>query len=420
MTIKIRERRDGRKGARQAIFYALKPGAVKPERIRINVPEHITSKTGAERWAQTVQAAIQRGEPVPQLREGKRAAAEAKAAKEQAEKAAAREATTVREWVDTYLADCAAQRLRPTTLDLRRYQLGLLVEVAGDRRVAEFGELDWQRLRRRVGAFVPKSANDVLAHAARCLEAAHRSGLREAVERPAKIRPNAELGEDDDAVIAGGPPAHYTVEELDRLVIAAAQVGDEHLAVLLLGCDAGLRRGEIAGLKASDIEPSGWIHVRRTIVYAAGRRQVFLPKSGKPRRVPATPRLLEVLGRLVETAVDGWLLRKRNGALALPRTVWDMACRVCRDADLPLEGPHKLRHTYATHALRAGVPLVTVQELLGHESIRTTSIYLHSDEADERETARRLAAFRAREADTAATQRGVVVELDAASRRNRK
>ncbi|MBV8181720.1 MAG: tyrosine-type recombinase/integrase, partial [Mycobacterium sp.] len=51
--------------------------------------------------------------------------------------------------------------------------------------------------------------------------------------------------------------------------------------------------------------------------------------------------------------------------------------------------PHRLRHTFATHLVRAGVGLVTIRDLLGHRQITSTQIYLHVTAEDLRSAAAR-------------------------------
>lgn len=53
------------------------------------------------------------------------------------------------------------------------------------------------------------------------------------------------------------------------------------------------------------------------------------------------------------------------------------AARLAGIKDLPVS-PHFLRHSHGTHALRRGADLATVRDTLGHESMSTTSRYLHA------------------------------------------
>ncbi len=311
------------------------------------------------------------------------------AERKEAEQRAAREAVTVRAWTETYLADCAARRVRATTIRLRGQQLRYLLDACGDRPVSAVGALDLQRLRRRLAGLAASTAQRYLRAASTCLRAAHAAGLRGPVPAVEPIRGGA----GDEA------PESFTLAEVARLVEAAAAVSDRHLAVVLLGVDAGLRIGEIAGLQVDDLDRGGVIVIRRTIVRVDRGRLEHAPKSGRVRRIPATPRLLEVLQRLADESPDGWLVRSQDGRPAGAHHVREAFRTVVRRAGMPPANAHRLRHSFATLALEAGATLEEVRRLLGHSSIVQTSRYLHSTEASARTAIERLAARHASAGD---------------------
>lgn len=116
---------------------------------------------------------------------------------------------------------------------------------------------------------------------------------------------------------------------------------------------------------------TGRIVVRRSV----SRGVVGTPKNGRTREVPLSKQAVEALriqtrrSQLVSSAPEGSMLTK--GATKWP--LW----RACRQAELRRIGWHVARHTFASHLVMHGVPIRTVQELLGHSSIEMTMRYAH-------------------------------------------
>lgn len=144
------------------------------------------------------------------------------------------------------------------------------------------------------------------------------------------------------------------------------------LTVALLGGDAGLRRGEIAGLQWRDIVGSAVV-VQRSV--QGGNIQGT--KSRRIRTVPLTRRLAEQL-RDRETDTP-WVLTLPDGSFWRRETFRWRGPVMYRLAGLsvPKQPLHVLRHTFCSHLAMRGVPATVIQQLAGHSSLSVTERYMH-------------------------------------------
>lgn len=133
--------------------------------------------------------------------------------------------------------------------------------------------------------------------------------------------------------------------------------------VVLLGCRAGLRRGEIAALKWKDVDFK--------------RKQIYIEpnKTEKGRDIPIADDLLNALTKAHKSAKSEFVAdvgRNRESKYFLT------AYYEKETSALPFRCHlHKLRHTFASHLVQSGVDLYRVSKLLGHSSIQMTEIYAH-------------------------------------------
>lgn len=179
-------------------------------------------------------------------------------------------------------------------------------------------------------------------------------------------------------------PVSLTPEHVSRLLVepkADTVIGLRDRAMLALLYGTGIRASECATLR------SGQIDLTRLTISVCG-------KGGYERTIPLNPRLAEVLRTYMHARGPALpaapFFRSRfgrplsRGAIYERVRTWGQRSRV----GLPLS-PHRLRHTFATHLVRAGVGLVTIRDLLGHRQITSTQIYLHVTAEDLRAAAAR-------------------------------
>ncbi len=161
-------------------------------------------------------------------------------------------------------------------------------------------------------------------------------------------------------------PTVLSVDEVRRLLAALTNI--KHRAILSLIYGTGARLNEATHLRVTDIDGA-----RMTVHIRCG-------KGGKPRMVPMSAALLELLRAywLAERPRD-YLFPGAQPDRPLHETSVQHACTKARfRARLDKAASvHTLRHSYATHLLELGVDLRTIQKLLGHGSLSTTAIYVH-------------------------------------------
>lgn len=173
-------------------------------------------------------------------------------------------------------------------------------------------------------------------------------------------------------------PDVLTVEEIDAMI--AALPGDKaetprNHAIIETLYGSGLRVSELVDLRMSRLSlDDGYVMVEG--------------KGEKQRVVPLSPVSIELIREYLPIRAEGPVKREGSDILFLNRRgaplTRVMVFYIIRDlaaaAGITKKvSPHTLRHSFATHLLEGGANLRAIQEMLGHESIATTEIYLHLD-----------------------------------------
>jgi len=174
-------------------------------------------------------------------------------------------------------------------------------------------------------------------------------------------------------------PDTLSTEEIDRLIDAidlSHPQGQRNKAIIetLYGC--GLRVSELINLKISDLH------------FEAGFVKV-LGKGNKERLVPInayTQKFITIykdevrIHQEVKPEFTDILFLNRRGAQLTRAMIFTIVKQLSKEAHIQKKiSPHTFRHSFATHLLENGANLRVIQQMLGHESITTTEIYMHLD-----------------------------------------
>jgi integrase len=250
---------------------------------------------------------------------------------------------------------------KPSTLAAKETILRLyLVPILGSLRLTEIGPLQIQRLKLRLDGKSLKTKACVLSVLATMMRTAE--AWEEIVKAPKIEVPRWDNPEMD----------FYDFKEWEALIDGARRAGPMVRAAVLLGGDAGLRRGELVALEQADVG-RGEVRVLRNEWMGT----VGTPKSGKARRVPLTARLALAVDEARHLRGKR-LLWQMDGTPVGISTLQSWLEVACKRAGLPpSRNLHKLRHTFCSHLAMRAVPVTTIQKWAGHASLTTTLRYMH-------------------------------------------
>lgn len=180
-------------------------------------------------------------------------------------------------------------------------------------------------------------------------------------------------------------PDVLTLEEIDLLIATvdlSRTEGQRDRAILETLYSCGLRVSELCNLRMSDLFlDEGFIRVHG--------------KGKKERLVPISQCAIDELRlwfidrdriEIVPGYEDFVFVSSRRGTSLSRISIFHIVKMLCQKAGIrSTVSPHTFRHSFATHLLEGGANLRAIQEMLGHEDIGTTEIYMHVDRSHLRE-----------------------------------
>ena len=170
-------------------------------------------------------------------------------------------------------------------------------------------------------------------------------------------------------------PKVLSEEEVDKLLDINLKTNFDYRnkAMLELMYSSGLRVSELINLKVNDID------LKNASVRIFG-------KGSKERIVPLDDYAIEALDNyikyhrksLFKHGENNYLFLNNHGNKMTRQGFFKILQKIAKEKNIKSElSPHTLRHSFATHLLKHGADLRSIQELLGHSDISTTQIYTH-------------------------------------------
>lgn len=244
----------------------------------------------------------------------------------------------------------------------------LFIKYLEDNKINDLNKVDYSLIRKYISFLYNKYNSKSICN--------HISSLRSFF----KYLKNENIINNNPLVLIENPKLDKTLpkflyyEDLERLLNYPdlnTDVGIRDALILELLYVTGIRVSELVNIKLNDIN-----YIDKKIK--------ILGKGNKERMVMYGSRCEDLLNKYLKIR-DNFLKNNNNylllgvkGKKINDRIIRKMITDIVEKINLSQKvSPHTLRHTYATHMLNEGADLRSVQELLGHENLQTTTIYTH-------------------------------------------
>jgi len=170
------------------------------------------------------------------------------------------------------------------------------------------------------------------------------------------------------------PPTQTDYLSLDECEILLSHAGGIIREMILMALRTGMRQGELKGLQWASIDWENRVVIVKDS-YCDREKDIGPPKNNRIRSIPLDTDLYEILYR--KRKATGYVFTNDKGTPLNHSWLSYHLDHLCRRAGLRRISWHILRHTFASHLAMKGVPLNTVQALLGHSTIVMTMRYAH-------------------------------------------
>jgi len=161
-------------------------------------------------------------------------------------------------------------------------------------------------------------------------------------------------------------PIVFSVEEMQKLFNACSNL--KHKAIIALMYSTGLRVGEVISLKIENVDSS------RMVI------NILNAKGGKDRQVMLNQNLLDLLRNYFKQYnPKEYLFNGQNSSQYSERSIAQFLKHYAEKAGLNKRiYPHLIRHCSFTHLVEAGTDINLIQRLAGHQSVKTTNLYIQT------------------------------------------